>query len=266
MILFLASAITTYFTLPFIYSLLKGANILRKNYKGDSIPVGMGIALIPVLILNSTIILSYKDRSSEIVLVFLLGNLTMAFIGIIDDLIGNRDTLGIKGHMGALARGRLTTGGLKAVMGIMIALFISILLSTNVVDLLVNLLIIALMTNLINLLDLRPGRGIKAFFTISIIFLIIGLTKESEELLFIMLGYLIIYFPKDLKGKYMMGDVGSNTLGVNLGIIAAISFSTFTKVIIVSILIFIHLFAERYSITDVIKKIKILNFIDELGR
>ena len=35
--------------------------------------------------------------------------------------------------------------------------------------------------------------------------------------------YLLIYFPMDLKAKAMMGDVGSNILGITLGIYCTLS-------------------------------------------
>ncbi|KAB3537417.1 glycosyltransferase [Alkaliphilus pronyensis] len=264
--LLVLSSISTYILIPYVNSLLKKANVLRRNYNNQLIPVGLGITLIPVLIINCGILLAYREISQKNILIFMTGNLTMAFIGIIDDLIGNRDTLGFKGHIGALLKGQLTTGGLKAVMGGLMAAFISIAISKTIGQLFYNTIIIALTTNLINLLDLRPGRGVKAFFLISLLFLMLGLSNESKLFLYIVLGYTLVYFPMDLKGKSMMGDVGSNTLGISLGIIAALSFSDTIKLIIILILIIIHLIAEKYSLTRIIKRVKIFNYFDELGR
>src|SRR5690554_969722 len=96
------------------------ANITKKNYKGDVIPVGMGIVIIPVIIVNS-IFLNYflinNDKTQQLLLVFLVGIMTMAAVGLIDDLIGNRDETGFKGHILSLLKGKLTTGGLKAITG-----------------------------------------------------------------------------------------------------------------------------------------------------
>jgi len=268
-IIFIISILTTLVTIPFIKEMLLSANITRINYKGDIIPVGMGIVFIPVIIINS-IFLNYfignDAKIQQLLLVFLVGIMTMASVGLIDDLIGNRDATGFKGHIKSLLKGKLTTGGFKAIIGGLIALLIGSLFSFHVIEILVNALIIALFTNLINLLDLRPGRALKGFLSISILFVIIGLSREVRIILISIIGYAAGYFPQDIKAKSMMGDIGSNTLGVVLGVVAVISYTMTAKYIVLALLILIHIFTEKYSITEIIKKNSILNFIDELGR
>jgi len=268
-IIFIISILTTLITIPFIREMLLNANITRKNYKGDTIPVGMGIVFIPVIIINS-IFLNYfignDSRIQQLLLVFLAGIMTMAIIGLIDDLIGNRDTTGFKGHIKALLSGKLTTGGFKAVIGGLIALLLGSLFSFHIIEIIVNALIIALFTNLINLLDLRPGRALKGFLTISTLFIIVGLSREVRIIFSSFIAYAIGYFPQDIKAKSMMGDVGSNTLGVILGIVTVISYTMTAKYVVLALLILVHILTEKYSITEIIKKNPILNFIDELGR
>ena len=267
--IFLISILITVLTIPFIKEMLLSANITKKNYKGDMIPVGMGIVFIPVSIMNSLLLsvtMGNNINDKGVLLIFLVGIMTMATIGLIDDLIGNRDSTGFKGHIKSLLKGKLTTGGFKAIIGGLISLLIGSLLSANIVEILVNALIIALFTNLINLLDLRPGRSLKGFLCVSILFIIIGLQKEIRIILISVIAYVIGYFPQDIKAKSMMGDVGSNTLGVVLGIVTAISFTLTLKYVILLLLILIHIVAEKYSITEIIKKNSVLNFIDELGR
>lgn len=268
-IIFMISFLVTKLFLPFIRDMLLTANITGKNYKGEEIPVGIGMTFIPVLIVNG-IVINYifgnDAKIQQLLLIFLVGIMTMAAIGLIDDLIGNRDTLGFKGHIKALFKGKLTTGGLKAIIGGLISLLIGSMFASNIVDILINTLIIALFTNLINLLDLRPGRAIKGFLFISAIFFIIGITKEIRIILISILAYVLGYLPQDIKAKGMMGDVGSNALGITLGIISIVSYPMTVKYILLVILILVHFIAEKYSITKIIEKNSILKYLDELGR
>lgn len=252
--------------MPFIYKMLVEANRVGKNFRGDSIPVGMGITYVPVVILSLLAIHFLFQRMNETYLTFLSVVLMMALVGITDDLMGNRDTLGFKGHIGCLIRGRLTTGGFKAVAGGIVSVLASVIISHSYIEVIINVLLIALFTNLLNLFDLRPGRAIKFYLLIGILFLILGVSSESTLILYLTIGYCVAYLPQDLKAKSMMGDVGSNTLGVSLGIVSATSFPMKYKYIIVALLIIVHLIAEKYSITAIIKNNRVLRYFDELGR
>ncbi|MBM7614022.1 MraY family glycosyltransferase [Alkaliphilus hydrothermalis] len=266
LLLLISSLVVSSISLPFVRGMLLEGKIKKENFKGDLIPVGMGMTLIPVLIIHFVVLTYFYPHQMGVLLIYFGGIMTMAFVGMVDDLMGNRDTLGFKGHIGSLLKGKLTTGGFKAVMGGMIALLISFLISSNVLQLIANFLVIGLMTNLLNLMDLRPGRAIKSFGVIALVFLFVGLTRESIEILAIVAGYSIAYFPQDLKSRAMMGDVGSNTLGITLGIAVALSFTTTYKVIILIGLIAVHIVAEKYSITKIIGGNRVLSYLDELGR
>lgn len=245
------------------------ANMTGENYKGHTIPVSMGITFIPVIIINAIVFNFFfrnDPNAQQLSLVFLVGIMTITAIGLVDDLMGNRDILGFKGHIKSLLRGKLTTGGLKAIVGGFISLLIGSLFSFHIVEIMVNAFIIALFTNLINLLDLRPGRAIKGFLSISILFIFIGLSGEVRTILISFIAYAIAYLPQDIKAKSMMGDVGSNALGIILGIVVVVSYTIITKYIILGLLVLVHIITERYSLTEIIKKSFILNFLDELGR
>ena len=268
-IIFIISLLATTVIIPLIKDMLLSADITARNYKGDIIPVGMGITFIPVIIINAIALeWFFKDdpEAQRLLLIFLTGIMTVMTVGLIDDLVGNRDTLGLRGHMRSLLKGRLTTGGLKAIVGGLISLLIGSLFSSDVIEIIINALIIALFTNLINLLDLRPGRAIKGFLSISILFIIIGLPGEIRTLLISFIAYAVAYLPQDIKAKSMMGDVGSNALGAILGIVTIAGYNITAKYIILGLLVLIHIITERYSLTEIIKKNSILNFFDELGR
>ncbi|MDI9475874.1 MAG: glycosyltransferase [Natronincolaceae bacterium] len=268
-IIFILSLLFTMIIIPPIRNMLLSSNITGENYKGHTIPVGMGIAFIPVVIINA-VILNYFFRDNPdaqlSLLIFLVGIMTVATAGLIDDLAGSRETLGFKGHIRSLLKGKLTTGGLKAVVGGFISLLVGSFFSYNIIEILVNALIIALFTNLINLLDLRPGRAIKGFLLVSVLFIFTGLSGEVKTMLISFIAYAIAYLPQDIKAKSMMGDVGSNALGIILGIVTVVSYAIVIKYIILGLLILIHIITEKYSLTKIIEKNPVLDYFDKLGR
>ena len=266
-ILILTGLLGTYAIIPLFRSLLIESNVLRPNYKKDMIPVSMGIVFLPMLIINAIILAYFTTNFKDMlhIFIFLFGLVSMFFAGILDDIIGNRDVSGLKGHFKSLLNGKLTTGGFKALFGGFIGLVISIAISKNIYDIVINTLIIALSTNLMNLLDLRPGRAIKGYLSISIV-LLFTLGEYTRNLLLLIFPNVIAYFNQDLKAKAMMGDTGSNVLGISIGILFVMGYPLKVRLIWLAFLIFIHILTEKYSLTKIIENNKFLNFIDKLGR
>ncbi|MTI70208.1 MAG: phospho-N-acetylmuramoyl-pentapeptide-transferase [Firmicutes bacterium] len=263
---FLSGLILCRLLTPYIYMLLKENKCVSNNYQNKIIPIGIGIVFLFVqsIICFGVIFIVYNDNINIYAYIFCIT--IMGFVGFIDDVIGNNVIKGFKGHIKALIVGRLTTGGLKAVSGLVCSIIYSIIISENIYNLLINIIIISLFTNLINLLDLRPGRAIKAFFIISVLLLCTSLKLRYNFLIFSAIGIILVVFPLDLRGKVMLGDVGSNSLGMTLGIFCVTTQSINYKIIILIILVFLHVFSEYYSFSKVISKLKVLNFIDSLGR
>ena len=83
--------------------------------------------------------------------------------GVYDDLYGDADRRGIKGHLTALAQGELTTGGVKLV-GIGAVGVLGGCLARRgggAAEKALAAVVVAGAANAVNLLDLRPGRAIK---------------------------------------------------------------------------------------------------------
>ena len=118
-ILILTGLLGTYAIIPLFRSLLIESNVLRPNYKKDMIPVSMGIVFLPMLIINAIILAYFTTNFKDMlhIFIFLFGLVSMFFAGILDDIIGNRDVSGLKGHFKSLLNGKLTTGGFKALFG-----------------------------------------------------------------------------------------------------------------------------------------------------
>ena len=265
--LFCIGVAVTLLTIPMMSKMLAENGMIRPNYRGEQIPVSMGICFIPALVINSIILLYCNVDSERLLKIYMLlfGIMSMCFAGIIDDSIGNRDVTGLKGHFKALIHGKLTTGGFKALLGGFVGLLICVSFDRTIPGIIVGTLVIALSTNLMNLLDLRPGRAIKVYLFISLILFIFGSIFE-REMMALILPAVIAYFYYDLKAKAMMGDAGSNVLGVSIGIFIVTSYSLSVQVFWLVLLVAVHVVAEKFSITKLIEKNFILDYIDKLGR
>ena len=279
-ILFALGFLGTYFMIPLFKSMLVNGNVIRPNYKNEMIPVGMGIVFLPMIIINSIILgfvtlnniwfVSSSNYNLNIVwllclALYIFSMMAMFFAGALDDLIGNRSVSGLKGHFKSLLKGELTTGGFKALFGGFVGLVVSVCISSSIVDIIVNTLIIALSTNLMNLFDLRPGRAIKAYLVIMIP-IYITLTGYTKVFPLLILPNVLAYFNTDLKARGMMGDTGSNVLGISIGVLMALGYGIKVRLAWLVFLILMHLITEKFSLTKIIEKNRVLKFIDNLGR
>lgn len=260
---FVLGFISTKIFMGFFKGMLVQSGIVRQNYMGTMIPVGMGLVFLPYIIINACIATYFFDE--KLVPYYVLGVIAMSLAGVVDDLVGDRSSSGFKGHFKALFKGTLTTGAFKALFGGAVAFLISLSFTKDIGEIILNTLLIALATNFFNLLDLRPGRALKVYSACCIPVLIFS-SELSRLLLGGMLASALAYFWDDIKARTMMGDSGSNVLGASIGIIAAYEFGMWTKIALLTALILVHAVSEKYSITKIIENNRLLNYIDRLGR
>ena len=75
--------------------------------------------------------------------------------------------------------------------------------------------LILLFTNFINLLDLRPGRALKGFFIFGHL---VAIYPQIPIILWIPIVVVALFLlVRDLGEQMMIGDAGSNCLGMALG-------------------------------------------------
>lgn len=263
---FTISLILSYIFTPRIINMMKKAKIVCENYKLEKIPTSVGVVFIFVQVVTLGVIQILFGFEDNFYLIYLLGFIFMGYLGVLDDLIGTRYIKGLRGHLTALFHGEITTGALKAVFGFFISLFISSVISNNIVEFIVNTFIIGLFTNFINLFDLRPGRAVKMFVFSAIVLLIASVSYKYVYVILSFFGILIPYIKLDLKAMVMMGDAGSNILGYTLGIFAANSLNMIGKIVFLLMLIIIHILSEKVSFSKVIDNNKFLRFLDMIGR
>lgn len=249
--------------IPMVMKMLKNNEVEAYNYKKEKIPMSLGIIFIFIQLISLSLYIIFKNDME--IIFYLLGIVTMGLIGLLDDLAGDIKVKGLKGHIKSFFKGELTTGFIKASIGFFLAMIVSILISKDVLNMVINTFTIALSINALNLFDLRPGRSLKVFSFLSIIFLLIS--KFNNYFIIVsMLAIVLVYFPYDIKARAMMGDTGSNVLGFSLGYYIVLSQSLKIRIIYLLCLIILHIIAEKTSITKIINENKILKYLDELGR
>ena len=152
---------------------IKASQWERTNFHGVTVSLRGGVAMAGAAVASAAVasVLSDQPRAALGGLVASLGG---GLAGYIDDVDqgahdGGKVAKGLKGHLGALAHGQVTTGVIK-IAGIgASALAASALVGSKTTsvggkaaDLALNTVLIAGTANLANLLDLRPGRALKA--------------------------------------------------------------------------------------------------------
>lgn len=262
-ILIILSFILTKKIISPIMALLVNAGSVRKNYLNQNIPISLGLVLFFGSV-SSFFLYSLLMQDKRVILILLVLTMTL-LVGFIDDLLGDHSVKGLKGHLKKLLlRRELTSGALKAIFISLISFFVVIYYWENLILLLFNFVILILTTNTFNLLDVRPGRTIKVYLVVC--GLILALFPQNNIYLGFIFASVLAYAPFDLKGKGMLGDTGSNFLGMSIALAIIFNFSSYTKVFISILLIILHVYTEKKSLTVLIEKISILRFIDNLGR
>jgi UDP-GlcNAc:undecaprenyl-phosphate GlcNAc-1-phosphate transferase len=190
--------------------------------------------------------------------------------GVLDDLAGSGKRRGLKGHLGALAHGEVTTGTVKLAGLAVTGLAGGLLLGGRKSDALINAGLIAGGANLLNLFDLRPGRAVKVAALSAGLIAAGGAggPDRSAGLAAVAapLGAGLALLPEDLAERAMLGDAGANALGAMLGAAAAGSLPRPARVGLLAGIIALTVASEKISFTKVIERTPTLRRLDMLGR
>jgi UDP-N-acetylmuramyl pentapeptide phosphotransferase/UDP-N-acetylglucosamine-1-phosphate transferase len=124
--------------------------------------------------------------------------------------------------------------------------------------------VIAGSANLVNLLDLRPGRAIKAGLLAGAP-LVAG-TGAGGGVAAGAVGAAAGLLPADLDEQIMLGDAGANALGALLGTALAARTGTVGRAALLAGIAALTAASEKVSFTQVIDRTPVLRDLDALGR
>ncbi|MEU6742957.1 hypothetical protein [Streptosporangium sandarakinum] len=190
-------------------------------------------------------------------------------LGAYDDLYGVTASKGFRGHLGALAKGEVTSGAVK-IAGIgLTGLAAAALTARRPADAVIDGMLVAGAANLANLFDLRPGRAVKVGLLAGAPLLAAGLRRGdpvAAALAAVPLGASAALLPEDLGERAMLGDAGANALGALLGLAAAVTLGRPGRLAALGTVAALTAASEKVSFTKVIAGNPVLNRIDMLGR
>jgi len=247
----------------------KASVLERTNFHGRPVTLAGG----PALALGATVGAAAGARSARTAAAAVTAGAVSGAVGLYDDVVGNRPeqkaAKGFAGHLGALREGRVTSGLVK-VAGVGAAgLVASALIGSKrpgvlgrTTDVLLGAGVIAGMANLVNLLDLRPGRAIKAGAVVGAPLA----ARPGGGVAAGTLGAAAALLPADLGEEIMLGDAGANALGALLGVALAERTGPAGRAVCLAGLAALTAASEKVSFTQVIQDTPWLRRIDELGR
>jgi Glycosyl transferase family 2 len=166
--------------------------------------------------------------------------LPVAAIGVADDLWSGEER-GFRAHLGTGS----TTGILKLVGIPAYALWRTRSLSGAV--------LVGLAANMLNQLDTRPGRALKAYLALAI-------PLRAPKTIAVLLA------PYDLREMAMLGDSGSNALGAVLGFRSVGIFTERQRWSAIAALAGLTLVGERTSLGSLIERTPMIRDLDRWGR
>ena len=190
-----------------------------------------------------------------------------AAAGAWDDLRGAELPRGFKGHLEAIRSGRLTGGLVKLIAGGIVGLAAGFIVAggDDLLDVALIGASVALMANLVNLLDRAPGRAGKATLIVGLPLLALGSACWAVPAAGL-LGALVAVLPIDLRERGMLGDAGANPLGGVLGLGLALSLPSWVGWGIVVLLAALNVASEKISFSRVIERNTWLHRLDLAGR
>jgi UDP-GlcNAc:undecaprenyl-phosphate/decaprenyl-phosphate GlcNAc-1-phosphate transferase len=187
-----------------------------------------------------------------------------AILGGYDDLAGSGKQRGLRGHLGALAHGEVTSGTVKLAGIGATGLAAAAIAGGPAADIVINAGLAAGCANLVNLFDLRPGRAIKV--TVAAASALAATSSEGGRAVASTAGAALAMLPEDLGERAMLGDCGANALGAMLGVAAGTCLPRPARLALLAAVTGLTAASEKVSFTKVIEATPALRWLDQLGR
>lgn len=237
----------------------------RTNHRGEPVTLLEGPVAVAGVLAGVLVDTSMPGRVRAAAL--LAGSVAGA-VGAYDDLAGSTQAKGFRGHLNALRRGEVTSGAIKiagvGAAGLAAAALLPARRGASVAGRLVDVVadgaLIAGTANLVNLLDLRPGRALKAVAGAGLP--VVPAPGPAAAVV----GACVASAPADLGERAMLGDCGANGLGAITGTALAAALPRPVRNLLLGAVVALNLASEKVSFTAVIAGTPPLRRVDEWGR
>lgn len=250
---------------------LAHGELTHENYRGVRLPYPAGtiivaaaaLALIPCTLAEHIFNESVFRPELGLVMFYALG---VAFLGLLDDVLGHEGHRGWRGHGAAVLGGGVSTGVLKAAGSLGFALFALSDRFHSDWRWLLATAVLVLSTNLFNLLDLRPGRACKVFVLFGLAATIGAWSLKPLAALGLFVGPVLVIGLYDLRERALLGDTGSNLIGALAGLWIVLSWPPTGQAIALAVILAITVYGEFRSISKLIERVPLLRQLDSAGR
>lgn len=273
LVAFVAGALATVALLRGTGAVLGQPALQRENYRGHPLPTAVGLVLVVAVIAvdgGRTVLgtLGLGEAGAAGARLLVLASVVMfGFLGLLDDLLGDGDDRGLRGHLAAAVRGRVTTGFIKFGGGVAVAFVVSATINGDRPGrVLVDAAVIALAANMANLLDRAPGRTIKWALVAYVPLALVAGTAASGIALAVVAGSAVVLLAGDLREDLMLGDTGANAIGAALGVVVVLETHPDVRLAVAGMLLALTLLSEAVSFTRIIDAVAPLRGFDRLGR
>jgi hypothetical protein len=236
----------------------------RENARG--LPVQTASGLAPLVVAAATL----AGPRAGAVRAAGVGAVGVGLAGLLDDVRGDRlgrgGTRGISGHLGALRRGRVTTGVVKVVAGAAAGIGAVACLPRDgrtPAAMVADGAVVALAANLGNLLDRAPGRTTKTAVLATVA---LAATERLTPGPALLVGATVATLPDDLGERTMLGDTGANLVGAAVGVALVAGTGRGGRTAALAVLAALTLLSERRSFSAVIERTPALRALDRVGR
>jgi len=255
----------------------------RVNHRGEPLTLLEGPVMAGALAVGALLTTGMSARVRVAAAVAAAG---AGGVGVLDDLAERGASKGLRGHLSALRRGEITTGVIKiaglAATGLTVAAVVrdrqqgrgsggaprptagaTVGPVGGLLQWGLDACLVAGTANVANLLDLRPGRCLKAGLLAAPASLSAG---AAAPLVAVTTGAALALLPTDLAERAMLGDGGANALGAVLGTAVVVGAPPRTRAAALAAVVGLTLLSERVSFTRVIESTPVLRELDALGR
>jgi UDP-GlcNAc:undecaprenyl-phosphate/decaprenyl-phosphate GlcNAc-1-phosphate transferase len=280
---------------PPLVGALRATGRVLPNHRGDPVPFPTGIVIVAasaftlasLALIGGLTGLDLLPNAAPTAAVFVIG---VALLGLVDDLLGGRVGVasrrrdssrvsrdeasgpcgppprGLRRHARALARGHPSTGVIKALGTLLLSAVVVSGREASPAEGALAVAVLVLSAHAFNLLDLRPGRSIKAFHALAAALALASLDPAPLWTLGVFLGPVLVLLPLDLRAGGMLGDTGASAIGAVAGLWIVLALPAVGQAVALLVLVAVAIYGELRSITALVERTPLLRQLDSLGR
>ena len=279
------SLATAALVVPALVRALRREGYVLSNYRGLPVAFPAGIAIVAAALLALVPLAPLEALAGGEVFATGAGQaityvVGVALLGLVDDVFGGpregspdasasraaAPPRGVRGHARAAAGAHLSTGALKAAGSLGLALYVLSGRGLDAGEYALATGVLVLATHFLNLLDLRPGRSIKALLLLGAGLTLGTLDLEPLWALGLFLAPILVLLPLELREVGMLGDTGSSAVGAVAGLWIVLALPALGQAVALGLLVLATAYGEYRSISRAVERLPLVRHLDSLGR